>query len=211
MAAVKVLVHASDEFTEAGVKAMLGAGEQFRLLMDTRTETPDVALVVVDGVVGSSTFAFLRQFQGTGVTSAPRAVIVADRFRAEDLLVAVECGVTALLARNELKEGSLASAVLAVSRGAALMPHRLQGILLDQLTQLRFQVLAPAGLTLFGFETRERDVLQLIAEGYQTDEIAKKLTYSEGTVKNVLYGLMNRLRLNTRSQAVAYAMRVGLI
>lgn len=211
MDAVKVLVQASDEFTEAGVKTMLGVSEQLQVLTGGPTERPDVILAVVDGVVGSSTFAFLRQFQGTGVTSAPRAVVVADRFRAEDLLVAVECGVTALLSRNEIKEGTLASAVLAVGRGAALMPYRLQGILLDQLTQLRFQVLAPAGLTLFGFETRERDVLQLIAEGYQTDEIAKKLTYSEGTVKNVLYGLMSRLRLNTRSQAVAYAMRAGLI
>ncbi|KZB88009.1 helix-turn-helix transcriptional regulator [Amycolatopsis regifaucium] len=211
MDAVKVLVQASDEFTEAGVKTMLGVSEQLQVLTGGTTERPDVILAVVDGVVGSSTFAFLRQFQGTGVTSAPRAVVVADRFRAEDLLVAVECGVTALLSRNEIKEGTLASAVLAVGRGAALMPYRLQGILLDQLTQLRFQVLAPAGLTLFGFETRERDVLQLIAEGYQTDEIAKKLTYSEGTVKNVLYGLMSRLRLNTRSQAVAYAMRAGLI
>ncbi|ANN15951.1 helix-turn-helix transcriptional regulator [Amycolatopsis orientalis] len=211
MEAVKVLVHASDEFTAAGAKTMLGASEQLHLLPSAQAGTPDVIVAVVDGVVGSSTFAFLRQFQGAGVTSAPRAVVVADRFRAEDLLVAVECGVTALLSRAEIKEGTLPSAVLAVARGSALMSHRLQGILLDQLTQLRFQVLAPAGLTLFGYETRERDVLQLIAEGYQTDEIAKKLAYSEGTVKNVLYGLMNRLRLSTRSQAVAYAMRAGLI
>jgi len=165
--------------------------------------------VVVDGTVGTRAFARLRRFRAGG--AGPRAVLVADRFRAEDLLPVVECGASALLTRRELKEGTLAAAITAVSRGAALMPYRLQGVLLDQISQLRSQVLAPAGLTLSGIETRERDVLQLIAEGYQTDEIADRLTYSEGTVKNVLYGMMARLRLNSRSHAVAYAMRAGVI
>ncbi|MFC9249887.1 helix-turn-helix transcriptional regulator [Amycolatopsis thailandensis] len=207
---VKVLVRVGDEFAKAGVENMLGGGEQLRLIPDGHSATPDVIVVVVDGVVDRGTFALLRHYQRDN-GPATRVVLVADRFRAEDLLVAIECGVAALLSRSELREGTLAAAVLAVSRGAALMPYRLQGILLDQIAQLRQQVLAPAGLTLFGFETRERDVLRLISEGYQTDEIAEKLTYSEGTVKNVLYGLMNRLRLNTRSQAVAYAMRAGVI
>ncbi|WP_410604726.1 response regulator transcription factor [Amycolatopsis sp. lyj-90] len=208
---VKVQVRAADEFAKAGVDAMLSDSENLRLLPDGQGEAPDVFVVVVDGVVERSTFALLRQYQRDNGRVSTRVVLVAERFRAEDLLVAIECGVTALLSRGELKEGTLASAVLAVSRGAALIPYRLQGILLDQIAQLRSQVLGPAGLTLCGFETRERDVLQLISEGYQTDEIAEKLTYSEGTVKNVLYGLMNRLRLNTRSQAVAYAMRAGVI
>ncbi|MFC3452637.1 helix-turn-helix transcriptional regulator [Amycolatopsis speibonae] len=211
MDAVKVLVHAADGFTEAGVNAMLGASELLRVVPDSRTAPPDVVVVAVDDVVGSSTFAFLRRFQGAGKGKSPRAVVIANRFRSEDMLMAVECGMSALLPRAEVKDGSLAAAVLAVSRGAALIPLQLQGILLSQITQLRLQVLAPAGLTLTGVETRERDVLQLIAAGYQTDEIAKQLTYSEGTVKNVLYGWMARLHLNSRSQAVAYAMRAGVI
>ncbi|MFI7123162.1 response regulator transcription factor [Amycolatopsis sp. NPDC049868] len=208
---VKVLVCAADEITSAGVEVMLDASELVHVVSDGGGARPDVVVVVVDGVVGSSTFALLRRLQGDGSTLASRAVMVADTFRSEDMLMAVECGVAALLSRSEMKEGALVSAVLAVSRGAALMSGRLQGILLDQIDRLRLQVLAPAGLTLSGIETRERDVLHLIAEGYQTEEIAKQLTYSEGTVKNVLYGLMARLRLNSRAQAVAYAMRAGVI
>lgn len=212
MDVVNVLVHAAGEITAAGVAAMLNASEQVRVLSDgSGTTRPDVVVVVVDGVVGSSTFALLSRLQRGDPASGPRAVVVADRFRSEDLLMAVECGVTALLSRSEIKEGTLTSAVLAVSRGAALMPYRMQGLLLEQINQLRLHVLAPAGLTLSGIEIRERDVLQLIAEGYQTDEIAKRLIYSEGTVKNVLYGLMARLRLSSRSQAVAYALRAGVI
>ncbi|MFD2414919.1 hypothetical protein [Amycolatopsis pigmentata] len=49
------------------------------------------------------------------------------------------------------------------------------------------------------------------AEGYQTEEIARQLAYSEGLVRNVLYGLMDRLGSNPRSHAVAHAMRAGMI
>jgi DNA-binding NarL/FixJ family response regulator len=40
---------------------------------------------------------------------------------------------------------------------------------------------------------------------------AGKLCYSERTVKNVIYELTSRLKLRSRSHAVAYAMRSGLI
>ncbi|WP_460429097.1 helix-turn-helix transcriptional regulator [Amycolatopsis oliviviridis] len=204
-------MHGGDEITETAVSAMLDANELLQVIAPDPDSRPDVIVVVADDVIGSSTFSFLRRFQSAGGAQGPRVVVVADRFRSEDMLVAVECGVTALLARNEIKESTLASAVLAVHRGAALIPFRLQGILLSQLNQLRLQVLTPAGLTLTGVEARERDVLRLIADGYQTDEIAGILSYSEGTVKNVLYGWMARMRLNSRAQAVAYAMRVGVI
>ena len=44
-----------------------------------------------------------------------------------------------------------------------------------------------------------------------TGEIAKHLSYSERTIKNVIHDVTTRLQLRNRSQAVAYAMREGLI
>jgi len=54
-------------------------------------------------------------------------------------------------------------------------------------------------------------VLRLVAEGWDTAQIATKLSYSERTVKNVLHDVTTRLQLRNRSHAVAYAMREGLI
>ncbi|WP_410586395.1 response regulator transcription factor [Amycolatopsis sp. lyj-23] len=204
-------VHAADEISLAGVRAMLGGCEEMEFVPAEPGSCADVLVVVEDEVVGTGTFAMLRRWQSSSCETGPRVVLVVERFNSEHLLMAVECGVVALLPRADLRESTLVSSVIAVSQGAALLPYRMQGILLDQLHQLRSQVLAPAGFTLSGIETRERDVLQLIAQGLQTDEIAEQLTYSEGTVKNVLYGLMARLRLNSRSHAVAYAMRAGVI
>ncbi|MGO4426651.1 response regulator transcription factor, partial [Streptomyces sp. MCAF7] len=47
--------------------------------------------------------------------------------------------------------------------------------------------------------------------GYDTADIAMKLSYSERTIKNVLHAVMTRLNLRNRSHAVAYALRQGLI
>ena len=58
---------------------------------------------------------------------------------------------------------------------------------------------------------REIDVLRLAAEGMETAEIARQLCYSERTVKGVVHAITTRLRLRNRAQAVAYAVRLGLI
>ena len=54
-------------------------------------------------------------------------------------------------------------------------------------------------------------MLRLLSEGCDTREVARMLSYSERTVKNVLYGLMTRCGLNNRAHAVAYALRAGAI
>ena len=55
------------------------------------------------------------------------------------------------------------------------------------------------------------DPLRLVADGKDTQEIARELSYSERTVKNVLHDVTSRLQLKNRTHAVAYALRQGLI
>jgi DNA-binding NarL/FixJ family response regulator len=83
--------------------------------------------------------------------------------------------------------------------------------LLEHLGRLQRQVLLPQGLHFSGLREREIDVLRLVAEGFDTSEIAQKLSYSERTIKNILHDVTSRLGLRNRSQAVAYAARAGLI
>lgn len=58
---------------------------------------------------------------------------------------------------------------------------------------------------------REVDVLRFIADGYSNAHIARSLSCSQHTVKNVIYGLMARLQLRNRAHAAAYAVREGLV
>jgi DNA-binding NarL/FixJ family response regulator len=74
---------------------------------------------------------------------------------------------------------------------------------------------APTHLTLVAgvrrLNSRERDVLVLVADGYSTREVAKRLCYSERTIKNILQDITVRLVLRNRTQAVAVAIREGWI
>ena len=58
---------------------------------------------------------------------------------------------------------------------------------------------------------REQRVLALIADGHPTREVALELSYSERTVKNILHDVVTKLNARSRSQAVAHAVRDGLI
>jgi DNA-binding NarL/FixJ family response regulator len=60
-------------------------------------------------------------------------------------------------------------------------------------------------------DEREREVLRLVADGFGTAEIAKRLNYSERTVKNILHRLLVRMNLRNRAHAVAYALGNGLL
>ena len=58
---------------------------------------------------------------------------------------------------------------------------------------------------------REEEVLQLIAEGLSTTEVAAKLFISIKTVKNHLASVYQKLDSRDRTQAVLRAVRMGII
>jgi len=58
---------------------------------------------------------------------------------------------------------------------------------------------------------REREVLELLTHGSTNKEIANSLSISENTVKNHLRNILEKLHLENRVQAVAFALREGLV
>jgi DNA-binding NarL/FixJ family response regulator len=59
--------------------------------------------------------------------------------------------------------------------------------------------------------SRELEVLQLVTEGLSNAEIAARLYIVEGTVKNHLHNILEKLHLENRLQAATYAIREGLV
>lgn len=58
---------------------------------------------------------------------------------------------------------------------------------------------------------RERQVLEMIAQGYTTVEIAERLYISRNTVKGIVADVFARLEVSTRAAAVAAGFRLGLL
>jgi len=65
--------------------------------------------------------------------------------------------------------------------------------------------------TLNSLSAREKEVLELVAQGFTNREIAQKLYISENTVKNHLRSILEKLQSKNRLQAVQYALQQGWI
>jgi DNA-binding NarL/FixJ family response regulator len=58
---------------------------------------------------------------------------------------------------------------------------------------------------------REMEVLQLLAQGFSTQQIVQALSISRSTTRNHIQNIYQKLEIHTRAQAVAYAFEHGLV
>jgi DNA-binding NarL/FixJ family response regulator len=203
--AVATYVHARDPISQAGVVAQLRMRPEVRVV-DTPSEAT-VAVMIADSVDDNTT----RDLRAMRKDGQPRLMLVATSVDDAALVAAAEAGVAGLLRRCDASGETLIKTIVKVASGEGEVPPDLLGRLLEQVGRLQRQVLAPRGLTFSGLTPRETQMLRLVADGFDTGEIALRMCYSERTVKNVLHDLTTRLQLRNRTHAVAYAVREGLI
>ena len=168
---------------------------------------PDVDLVVIDIEIAGGV-PFVRRLRDSGGT---RVLACSRRCDEAHVLAAIEAGALGFLAKDTLTTEALATAVRAAGAGNGVLTPELLGGILQRITTASRTVLEPRGLTLSRLTQREQQVLGLVAAGHATREVAEQLSYSERTVKNVLHDVVTKLNARTRSQAVAFAVREGLI
>jgi DNA-binding NarL/FixJ family response regulator len=198
-----VLVQASDWLSRAGVEHLLRNCPSVNVVAGGDV---DVVLLVAEHVDDSS----LREIRSLRAQGC-RVVLVLHVLEDAGLLAAVEAGASALLLRDHATPEVLEESILSAAAGDGSLPPDLLGRLMVQVQAVHQRVLAPRGLTWGALSARETDVLRLIAEGYDTAEVARTLSWSERTVKNVVHDVTTRLHLRNRAHAVAYAVRHGLI
>lgn len=184
MERVRVAVHAKDSVTRWGIAGHLRLRPEVQVLPE---HSPSQAQVVLVAAGGPGLMSELRLV--TGRTSAC-IVLITDDLRAHELPRAMDHRVVAILSRADLTCDRLVSTVLAAFEGRAELP---------------------VGLAMSGLAERELDMLRLFAEGWTTAEVAKKLSYSERTVKSMVQNVLSRFQLRNRTHAVAFAIRSGAI
>ncbi|WGV26239.1 response regulator [Halotia branconii] len=208
---IKVLLVDDQSLIRQGLKALLeletdleivGEAENGKTAIQLVAELqPDVVLLdirmpIMDGV--AATREIQQQFAGVKV------LILTTFDDDEYVTAALKNGAMGYLLKDTPSE-ELAFAIRAVDKGYTQLGPGIVKKLLTQFPNMTPTQLPPVPPNLTELTPREKEVLRLIATGANNREIAQQLYISEGTVKNHVTNILNRLNLRDRTQAAIIA------
>jgi DNA-binding NarL/FixJ family response regulator len=213
MTALRILLADDHALVRAGLRALLeqmpgvevvgethDGQEALRLMGELR---PDVALVDVSmpGLNGIETAArAAREHPST------RVLILSMHVDEEYVHRALSAGASGYLLKNAAR-GELELAVMAVARGEVWLSPEVSTKVVRALGKRERSPSGPYDI----LTQRQREVLQLIAEGRSTKQIAQRLGISIKTVETHRTELMERLGIHGIAGLVRYAIRAGIV
>ncbi|MGB1506922.1 MAG: response regulator [Acidimicrobiales bacterium] len=119
---------------------------------------------------------------------------------------AIRAGACGYLVKDCSTE-EIASAVRMAASGETALSPQLAASMLDEVRKLGTAQVREERLV----SRREEEVLQLIADGCSTSEVADRMYISQKTVKNHLASIYQKLEARDRTQAVLQAVRLGIV
>lgn len=156
----------------------------------------DIRMPLMDGV--AATREIKQKFAQT-------KILVLTTFDDDEYIkAALQNGAMGYLLKDTPSE-ELAVAIRAVHRGYTQLGPGIVKKLLTQFPATTSTQSSSPPVTLTELTKREKEVLRLIATGANNREIAQELYISEGTVKNHVTNILNRLELRDRTQAAIFA------
>jgi len=210
---IRVLIADDHPFYREGVRTMLSAAPEIEIVGEaasgdetiTQAESlqPDVILMdlKMPGINGiEATRRILH-------TSPHIGVLVLTMFEAdESVFAAMRAGARGYLLKDADQE-ELIRAIKAVSRGEAIFSPAIAQRLIHYFAALRP---VAADLAFPELTDREREILELMAQGHTNAEIAERLMLRTKTVQNHISNIFSKLQVADRSQAIVRARDAGL-
>ncbi|MEP7368956.1 MAG: response regulator transcription factor [Dermatophilaceae bacterium] len=123
---------------------------------------------------------------------------------AEDVIAVIRAGARGYVTKT-INGNDLTTAIRRVAGGDAVFSPRLAGFVLDAFGAAAGEV-ALIDEELDRLSTREREVMRLIARGYQYKEVAKELFISIKTVETHVSSVLRKLQLSSRHELTAWAV-----
>lgn len=210
---IRVLVVEDNPLLRDGLAALLDAQADLKVV--AAADEPDAALrrlqetkphvVLVDASLGSHSS---RHFVERVRTAAPEAgVIVMDLLPVEeDVVEFAKAGATGFVAKGARLD-ELVAAVRSVAGGAPVVLPPFAGALFSYIAKRAVGPDANAARDAVRLSKREREVIDLIAEGLSNKDIARRLHIATDTVKSHVHNILEKLALNNRLQIAAHAHR----
>jgi DNA-binding NarL/FixJ family response regulator len=122
----------------------------------------------------------------------------------EEIVEYVNAGVSGFIMKDASLE-DLVATIRSVAEGAHILPPQMTVALFSQIARDAVIKGRPIALESVRMTPREREVINLIAEGMSNKEIARTLHVATHTVKSHVRNIMEKLTLHTRLQIAAYA------
>jgi DNA-binding NarL/FixJ family response regulator len=207
---ISVVVVDDHELFVSGLVRMLGeyvdvlgtarTGEEALELVDR--ERPRVVLMDIN-LPGMSGVDATRRLN---VAHPGVCVVVLTVMADENRLVeAIRAGAAGYLLKDAPIDDIVAG-IRAATTGGSLVAPELMGKLLRSMRSRRQAPARPR----MPLTAREREVLELMVEGYDNAEIARRLVISQNTVKNHVAAILGKLGVENRIQAAVLAARGGM-
>lgn len=136
-----------------------------------------------------------------------KIVILSMKASSEDIYRALHAGATGYLLK-ESAGSEIADAVHAAVNNRRYLSRKVDDILIDSYIFERKNLTSRSPLE--SLSSREREILQLVAEGKTSNEIASMLYLSVKTVETYRSRLMQKLRLKDSSALIKFAIEQGL-
>jgi DNA-binding NarL/FixJ family response regulator len=213
MRPIRVLLADDHDLFRAGLRVLLQdlggfavvaeAGDGREALRLVGEHRPDVVLMdlMMPGLNGlEATARVAREFPGV------RVLVLSMNAAEEFVLPAVRAGASGYVLKNA-RPAELEQAIRAVARGETYLTPAVSGHLIDDYRRRT----AGEADALDKLTPRQREVLQLVAEGHSTKEIARRLGVSVKTVETYRSQLMGALDIHDIAGLTRYAIRKGLV
>ncbi|HJQ65571.1 MAG TPA: response regulator transcription factor [Gemmatimonadales bacterium] len=212
---IRVLVIDDNRLVREGLGALIDAEPDLKVVAsaeDTATGvihlkqlTPNIVLVDAALDNGDS-YRCVETLRKAG----PEArVIVMDLLPApEEVIEFVKAGANGFIMKDATVE-DLVSTIRSVALGADVVPPALTGTLLSHIAQQAVVRQLPGVAEAVRMTKREREIMNLIAEGLSNKEIAQRLSIATYTVKSHVHNILEKLALHSRLQIAAYSHRTG--
>ena len=186
-----------DGFTLVGQSATLV--EVRDVLVDA---DPEIVLYDVSHS-GEVALAEIRDFSETG---GPKLVALGLEEVDEEILRFIEAGAAAYVLK-EVSVDDLVGILRRLADGEAVCSPKITSSMFSRLADLARARRREEHLETLELTMREMEILRLVAQGLSNKQIAGELCLSFHTVKNHVHNILEKLKVEHRSQAVDYAYR----
>ena len=160
----------------------------------------DISMPEIDGL--EATRRITRELPQVGV------VILSVADDDQSLFEGLKAGAHGYLLKT-IEPRAFLNTLRQVARGEAPISRGMATRLIGEFAR-QAQRAAPAPAPGSGLSEREKEVLELVAQGKSNKEIAAALSIADNTVKNHLKNILEKLHLANRVQAATFALREGL-